>query len=57
MDLPLTNDPLVERVADALYAWDKLLFNRLADRYGAARVAVDTLRQIAEELEKGELLK
>jgi hypothetical protein len=49
----MTDDVLVEQVAEALYNWDKLLFTRLSDRYGAAKVAVDTLRRIAEELEQG----
>ena len=58
MDVPLTDDHLVEKVAEALYNWDRLMFTRMADRYGAARVAVDTLRKISEELEaKGGLIK
>lgn len=44
-------DPLVEEVANALYEWDKLLFGRMSDRYGAAKVAVDTLKKIAERME------
>ena len=51
MDVPLTDDHLVEQVAEALYNWDRLMFTRMADRYGAARIAVDTLRKISEELE------
>lgn len=51
MDVPLTDDHLVEKVAEALYNWDRLMFTRMADRYGAARVAVDTLRNIAQSLE------
>jgi hypothetical protein len=43
-----TNDVLVETVAEALYKWDRLLFTREADRYGAAKVAVETLRNFAE---------
>jgi len=52
-EAPMTDDVLVEKVAEALYNWDKLLFNRWLDRYGAAKVAVETLRKIAEGLDEG----
>lgn len=55
MDIPLSTDPLIEAVATELYIWDSKLFSRYSDRYGAAKIAVDTLRRIAEGLSNGTL--
>jgi hypothetical protein len=53
MDVPISTDPLIEAVATELYIWDSRLFSRYSDRYGAAKIAVDTLRRIAEGLNDG----
>jgi len=52
MDNGLTEERLLELVADGLYAWDSLLFARSDDRIGAAFIAIDIFKKAMEGLIK-----
>lgn len=41
----LTEERLLELVADGLHAWDPLLFSRADDRMGAAFIAIDVFKK------------